>query len=87
MDSRKTLIVILGSVALTTAIGFLLTPHKKSSRRKKIVDKAKDYTDTAEKTIKDSVANIKKQVNIMGEDADRMVNEGGKKAKKIVKKK
>jgi gas vesicle protein len=78
MDSRKALFTILGGVALTTVIGFLLTPYKDSSKRKKIVKKARDYKDTVGETIKDSVANVKNQLKKMGEDADRMVNEGGK---------
>ncbi len=76
MDSRKALFAILGGVALTTVIGFLLTPYKDSSKRKKIIDKARDYADIAEETIKDSAANVKSRVKKMGEDADRMVNEG-----------
>lgn len=75
MTSRKTLIAILGGVAITTVIGFLLTPYKDSSRRKRIADKARDYTDSAGKTIKDSVGKVKTQLKKMGEDADRMVNE------------
>lgn len=77
MNSRKTLFAILGGVALTTAIGFLLTPYNDSSKRKKIVDKARDYADNAEETIKDSVANVKSRVKKMGEEAEQMVNEGG----------
>ncbi|MGM0547528.1 MAG: hypothetical protein ACQEST_12500 [Bacteroidota bacterium] len=77
MDSKKTLFAIIGGVALTTAIGFLLTPYKDSSKRKKIVNKAKDYADNAEETIKGSVANVKSRVKKMGEDAQRMINEGG----------
>lgn len=77
MDSRKAIFAILGGVALTTVIGFLLTPYKDSSKRKKIIDKARDYADIAEETIKDSAANVKSRVKKMGEDADRMVNEGG----------
>lgn len=77
MDTRKALFAILGGVALTTVIGFLLTPYKDSSNRKKIIDKARDYADIAEETIKNSAANVKSRVKKMGEDADRMVNEGG----------
>ncbi len=78
MDSKKTLFAILGGVALTTVIGFLLTPYKNSSKRKKIARKAKDYTDTAGETIKDSAANVKSRVKKMGKDVERMVNESGK---------
>lgn len=77
MNSKKALFAILGSVTLTTVIGILLTPYRDSSRRKKIVEKARDYTDTLEETIKDSVGNVKNRLQKMGEDADRMVNEGG----------
>lgn len=63
MDSRKALFAILGGVTLTTVIGFLLTPYKGSSKQKKIVDKARDYIDTAGETVKDSIANIKKPKN------------------------
>lgn len=77
MNSKKALFAILGSVALTTVIGILLTPYRDSSRRKKIVEKARDYTDTAKETIKDSVANGKNRLQKMGEDVERMVNEGG----------
>lgn len=62
MNSRKVLFAMLGGVALTTAIGILLSPYKDSFRGKKIVEKAGDYTDTAGETIKDSVANIKNQL-------------------------
>lgn len=78
MDSKKALFTILGGMTLTTVIGFLLTPYKDSSRRKKLVKKARDYTDTAGETIKDSVANVNNRFKKMGEDAERMVNEGGK---------
>lgn len=77
MNSRKKLIAILGGVALTSVIGYLLTPYKDSSKRKKIVDKARDYIGTAEETIKGSVANVKSWVKKMGEDVQRMINEGG----------
>ncbi|MDZ7694273.1 MAG: YtxH domain-containing protein [Balneolaceae bacterium] len=78
MDSRKKLFAILGGVALTTVIGLLLSPYKESSKRKKIVNKARDYADNAQETIKDSVDNVKKQLEKMGEEAERMANEGGK---------
>lgn len=65
MNSRKTLFAILGGVALTTVIGFIFSPYKDSSKRKKIVDKARDYADSAEETITDSVANVKSQVKKM----------------------
>lgn len=77
MNSRKALFAILGGVALATVIGILLTPSKNSSRRKKFVEKARDYTDIAGETIKDSVANVKNRLKKMGEDSDRVVNEGG----------
>lgn len=77
MNSKKTLIALLAGAALTTVFGILLKPYKDSSKRKKIADKAKDYTDTAEKTVKDSVVNVKNQFKKMADDADRMVNEGG----------
>ncbi|MFH5830942.1 hypothetical protein ACG2F4_11015 [Halalkalibaculum sp. DA3122] len=77
MNTRKALYAILGGVALTTIIGILVTPYRDSSGRKSIVDKAKDYTDTAGETINESVDNVKKQVKKMGEDAERMINEGG----------
>lgn len=77
MDSKKTILGLLAGAAITTVIGILLNPYRKSSSREKIVDKAKDYTEAAEKTIRDSVANGKKRLNKIAEDADRMVNEGG----------
>ncbi len=77
MKSRKTLFAILGGVALTTVIGILSTSYRDTSKRKKIVDKAKDFANTAEETLKGSVANVKSRVKKMGEDTDRMVNEGG----------
>ncbi len=77
MNSKKTLIALLAGAALTTVFSILLKPYKDSSKRKKIADKAKDYTDTAEETIKDSVVNVKNRLNKIAEDADRMVNEGG----------
>lgn len=78
MNSKKALFGILGGVALTTVIGILLTPYRDSSRRKKIVEKARDYADTAEEAIKKSVGRSKNQLKKMDEDTDRMVNEGGK---------
>lgn len=77
MGSKKALFAIIGGAALTTVIGFLLTPYKDSSKRKKIVDKAKDYADNAEETIKGSVVNVKSRVKKMGEGTQRMINEGG----------
>ncbi|WP_138431891.1 YtxH domain-containing protein [Fodinibius saliphilus] len=77
MDSKKVLFTLLAGAALTSVVGILLTPYKDSSKRKKIVDKARDYADNAEETIKDSVSNVKKRIKKMGEEAERMVNEGG----------
>ncbi|PAU94786.1 hypothetical protein CK503_04740 [Aliifodinibius salipaludis] len=77
MNSQKTLFAILGGVALSAGIGILLTSYRDSSKRKEIFDKARDYTDTAKETIKDSAAGVKKELKKMGEDAERMVNEGG----------
>lgn len=77
MDSNKTLFALFGGVVLTTVIGFLLTLYKDSSSRKKIAKKVKDRTDSTRKTIKDSVADGKNQLKKMGEDIDRMINEGG----------
>ncbi len=65
MDSRKSLYTILAGAGLATIIGILVTPHRKSSRRERIVKKAKDYADTAEETIKDSVVGVKKQLKRM----------------------
>lgn len=78
MNSKKVLFTILAGTALSTIIGVLLNPYKDSSRRKKIVEKAKDYTDLAGETIKKSVDKSKNQLKKMDEDTDRMVNEGGK---------
>jgi gas vesicle protein len=77
MNSRKTLFAILGGVAITTVIGFLLAPYQDKSKRKKIVDKTKDYAENAEETIKDSVSNVKSRVKKISGDAERMINEGG----------
>lgn len=77
MNSKKTFIALLAGAALTTVAGILLKPYKNSSKRKKIANKVKGYTDTAEETIKDSAAVVKKKLKKMGEDAERMVNEGG----------
>lgn len=56
MNSKKAVFAILSGVALTTAVGILLTPYRKSSRRKRLINKARGYTDAAEETIIDSVA-------------------------------
>lgn len=77
MDSRKTLFVIFGSLALTTLIGILLNPYKNSSGQMKIVDKNSDDEGTAKETLKESDASLITRLKKMGEDADRMVNEGG----------
>lgn len=77
MNSRKTLVAILGGVALATAVGILLTPYRDSSTRKKIVKKAKDYTDSVGEKMKESVANGNSRFEKMGEEVDRMINEGG----------
>lgn len=77
MNSGKALFVILGGVALTTVIGFLLTTYGDSSKGKEIVDKARENAEIAEEAIKDSVANVKKQLKKMDQAAERMVNEGG----------
>lgn len=77
MDSRKALFAIFGSVALTTVIGILLSLYKDTFRRNKITEEVRDK-DTAGEPIKDPVANAKNQLKEMDEDADRMVNEGGK---------
>lgn len=62
MDSRKSLYALLAGAGLAAIIGILLTPYKNSSRRERIVEKAKDYADSAEETIKDSAASVKKQL-------------------------
>lgn len=77
MDSRKALFVIFGSLALTTLIGILLNPYKNSSGQMKIVDKNSDDAGTAKETLKESDASLITRLKKMGEDADRMVNEGG----------
>lgn len=65
MDSRKSVYALLAGAGLATIIGFLVTPHRKPSRRERIVKKAKDYADTAEETVKDSVVSVKKQLKKM----------------------
>lgn len=77
MNLRNTLLAILGGVALTTVIGILLTPYRDTSGRKKIVEKARDHTDTLEENIKVSVVNGKTRLQKMDESVNRMVNEGG----------
>lgn len=62
MDSRKALFALLAGAALTTVIGILLTTNNGSSKRKKIVEKVGDYSDTAEETLKNSVTNVKTQL-------------------------
>ncbi len=77
MDSRKALFVIFGSLALTTLIGILLNPYKDSSGQKKIGEKSSGDAGTAGETIKESDTKLKTRLKKMGEDANRMVNEGG----------
>lgn len=66
MDSRKTLFTLLAGAAITTVIGILLTPYKDSSKRKKIGEKTRDYTDSVGEIVKDSVANVKNRFQKMG---------------------
>lgn len=77
MDSRKYFLAILGGMALTSVIGILLISYRDTPSRNKIVDKARDYTDRAEETTKDSVASVKKRLENGREDAEQMINEGG----------
>lgn len=77
MNSRNALLAFFGGVVLTTIVGVLLTPYRDSSRQKKIVEKARDHTDNAEETIKGSVVNGQNRLKKMGEDTERMINEGG----------
>lgn len=77
MNSRNTLLAILGGVALTTAMGILLAPYRKSSKRKKLIGKARGYKNAVEDSIKESAGRVKTKVKKMGNDAERMINEGG----------
>lgn len=77
MNSRNALLAFFGGVVLTTIAGILLTPYRDSSRRKKFVEKAWNHTDNAEETIKGLVVNGQNRLKRMGEDTERMINEGG----------
>lgn len=78
MNSKKTLFAIIAGAALTTAVGILLTPYKKSSKPKKIADKINGKVGEVKGVIGETFENVKNQIKTMDKDVDRMVNEGGK---------
>lgn len=67
---------MLGGVALTTVIGFLLAPHKDSTGKKKTAKKNNGRLDEERKTQK-TVSGVRNQIKEMDKDIDRMIDEGG----------
>lgn len=75
MKTSKTILGVLGGVAVGTALGFLFAPDKGINTRKKIAKKSSDTKDSIKNYVTDVLENFSKKYDSMLNKAEDLVTE------------
>jgi len=73
MNTNKVLVKILLSAAIGATVGILIAPDKGSKTRKKINNKAVDYSDNVKEKFNDLIENITNKFNNLNGNAQDFV--------------
>ncbi|GIZ08170.1 YtxH domain-containing protein [Flavobacterium sp. UMI-01] len=76
MKTSKTIIGVLGGVAVGAAIGILFAPDKGTNTRKKIADKSNDTKQSIINSIKELLDTFSEKYDSMLTKAEELVQEG-----------
>ena len=75
MKTSKTIIGVLGGVAVGTALGILFAPDKGTNTRKKIAKKSNDAKDSIKNCVTDILENFSEKYDSMLNKAEDLVTE------------
>lgn len=75
MKTSKTIMGVLGGVAVGTALGILFAPDKGTNTRKKIAKKSNDAKDSIKNYVSDVLENFSEKYDSMLNKAEDLVTE------------
>ncbi|MFA9190670.1 YtxH domain-containing protein [Flavobacterium sp. FZUC8N2.13] len=84
MKTAKTIIGVLGGVAVGAALGILFAPDKGTNTRKKIAEKGNDTKNSLKNCVSDLLENFSEKCDAMLNKAEGLVNEGVSKTEEFV---
>lgn len=82
MKTAKTIIGVLGGVAVGTALGILFAPDKGANTRKKIAQKGNDAKNKAVESFNDLLDNMSEKCNSLINKGEKLAHNGIDNAKK-----
>lgn len=84
MKTAKTIMGVLGGVAIGAALGILFAPDKGTNTRKKIAEKGNDTKNSIKSCVSDLLENFSERCDSMLNKAEELVNEGVNKTEGFV---
>jgi gas vesicle protein len=84
MGSGKVLLGVLAGVAVGATLGILFAPDKGSNTRKKISNKADDYSEELEEQFNEFIKTVTQKFEDMKGEAGTMVENGKHKAEDAI---
>ena len=84
MKTAKTIIGVLGGVAVGAALGILFAPDKGTNTRKKIAEKGNDTKNSIKSSVSDFMETFSQKCDSMLNKAEELVNEGLSKTEEYV---
>lgn len=85
MKTSKTIIGVLGGVAVGAALGILFAPDKGSKTRKKIAKKTNNAKESLKHSFDEFLDTVSEKYNTIIEDGEELLEEGKEELKKIKK--
>jgi gas vesicle protein len=85
MSTGKVILGVLAGAAAGAALGILFAPDKGTNTRRKISQKGEDFIDGVRDKLNQYLDNIKRQIEVIEEEAEDLYSAGTQEAEELKK--